>query len=184
MNAFPLFHIILLLGFVLILKVPLSTSGLIFENNPFYGLNNDPIRSIESGLYNDPIRSIESITDDNLIRVKLEYAPSAIQIGSPEFFRATLFHNEKNEIVLHADTDIAISKNGKELYKASSEFSQPFVHTPNGIVLSSYKFPDSGQYIITAKILGINFMPVNPKQVDFVVNVTESNDKYNIEIGK
>ena len=62
----------------------------------------------------------------------MEYAPSAIQIGSPEFFRATLFHNEKNEIVLHADTDIAISKNGKELYKASSEFSQPFVHTPNG----------------------------------------------------
>jgi len=30
-----------------------------------------------------------------LTRVKLEYAPSAIQIGSPEFFRATLFHNEK-----------------------------------------------------------------------------------------
>jgi hypothetical protein len=172
MNALPLFHIILLFSFVLILKVPLSVSGIIFENNPFYGLSNDPIRSIES------------ITDDNLIRVKLEYTPSAIQIGSPEFFRATLFYNEKNEIVLHADTNIAISKNGKELYKASSEFSQPFVHTPNGIVLSSYKFPDSGQYIITAEILGINFMPVNPKQVDFIVNVTESNDKYNIEIGK
>ena len=110
-----------------------------FENNPFYGLSNDPIRSVES------------ITGDNLIRVKLEYAPSGIQIGSSEFFKAPLFHNEKNEIVLHADTDIAISKIGKELYKASSEFSQPFVHTPNGIVLSSYKFPDSGQYIITAK---------------------------------
>jgi hypothetical protein len=172
MNALPLFHIILLFGFVLILKVPLSVSGIIFENNPFYGLSNDPIRSIES------------TTDDNLIRVKLEYAPSAIQIGSPEFFRATLFYNEKNEIALHADTDIAISKNGKELYKASSEFSQPFIHTPNGIVLSSYKFPDSGKYIITAKILGIKFMPVNPKQVDFIVDVTESNDKYNIEIGK
>ena len=172
MNALPLFHIILLFGFVLILKVSLSASGLVFENNPFYELSNDPIRSIES------------TTDDNLIRVKLEYAPSAIQIGSPDFFRVTLFHNEKNEIVLHADTDIAISKNGKELYKASSEFSQPFIHTPNGIVLSSYKFPDSGQYIITAKILGINFMPVNPKQVDFIVNVTESNDKYNINVGK
>ncbi|MGB8027653.1 MAG: hypothetical protein WCE95_08615 [Nitrososphaeraceae archaeon] len=64
---------------------------------------------------------------------------------------------------MHADTDIAISKNGKELYKASSEFSKPFVRTPDGIVLSSYKFPDLGQYIIPAKILGINFMPVNPK---------------------
>jgi len=171
MKAFPLFHIILLLGFVLILKIPANVSGLIFENNPFYGL------------HNDPIRSVEAITDDNLIKVKLEYAPSAIQIGSPEFFRATLYYNDKNEIVLHADTDILISKNGKELYKASSEFSQPFVHTPNGIVLSSYKFPDSGQYIITAKILGINFMPVSPKQVDFTVNVTESDDKYDIDIG-
>ena len=82
-GAFPLFHFILLLGFVLILKIPLNASGLIFENNPFYRLSNDAIRSVES------------ITDDNLIRVKLEYAPSAIQIGSPEFFRATLFHNEK-----------------------------------------------------------------------------------------
>jgi len=171
MKALPLFHIILLLSFILILKIPANVSGLIFENNPFYGLNNDPIRSVEA------------IIDDNLIKVKLEYAPSAIQIGTPEFFRATLYYNDKNEIVLHADTDILISKNGKELYKASSEFSQPFVHTPNGIVLSSYKFPDSGQYIITAKILGINFMPVSPKQVDFTVNVTESDDKYDIDIG-
>ena len=172
MTALPLFHIILLFGFILILKVPLSVSGLIVENNPFYGLSNDPIRSVES------------ITVDNLTRVKLEYAPSEIQIGSPEFFRVTLIHNEKNEIVLHADTDITISKNGKDLYKASSEFSQPFIHTPNGIVLSSYKFPDSGQYIITAKILGINFMPIDPKDVNFTVNVTDSNDKYNIEISK
>jgi len=139
MNALPLFHIILLFGFVLILKVPLSASGLVFENNPFYGLSNNPIRSVES------------ITDDNLIRVKLEYAPSAIQIGSPEFFRATLFHNEKNEIVLHADTDIAISKNGKELYKASNECSQPFVHTPNGIVLSSYKFQIQDNILLQRK---------------------------------
>ena len=98
MNASPLFQIVLLFGSVLILKVPLSASGLVFENNPFFGLSNNPIRSVES------------ITDDNLIKVKLEYAPSAIQIGSPEFFRATLFHNEKNEIVLHADTDIAYIK--------------------------------------------------------------------------
>jgi len=44
MNAFPHFHIILLLGFVLILKVPLSTSGLIFENNPFYGLKRAKVK--------------------------------------------------------------------------------------------------------------------------------------------
>jgi hypothetical protein len=58
------------------------------------------------------------------------------------------------------------------------------VHTPNGIVLSSYKFPESGQYMITVKILGINFMPVNPQQVNFTANVNDSNDKYLIGIGR
>ena len=119
-----------------------------------------------------------------MTKIKLEYAPTAFQIGSPEFFKATLFYGNTDKIVLHADTDIVISKDGKELYKASNQFSQPFVHTPNGIVLSSYKFPESGQYMITVKILGINFMPVNPQQVNFTANVNDSNDKYLIGIGR
>ena len=117
-----------------------------------------------------------------MINVKLEYAPEAIETGSPEFFKATLYHKDTNEIALHADTDIVISKDGKELYKESSEYSKPYVRTPNGIVLSSYKFPDSGQYVISVKVLGLNFMPVKPKQVSFATNVTYSNDKYLIQI--
>ena len=85
---------------------------------------------------------------------------------------------------MQTDTDIMVYKDGNELYKASNAYSQPFVHTPNGIVLSSYNFPDSGQYTITVKILGINFMPVNVKQVNFIANVTDLNDKYKIDIGK
>jgi hypothetical protein len=147
-------------------------NGVIVENNPFYGLSNEKIKAVES------------ITDDNLIKIKLEYAPELIEIGSPEFIKVTLYLADKNEIALHADTDIIVSKNGKELYKASNEFSQPFVHTPNGIVLSSYKFPDSGQYVITVKVLGLNFMPVSPKQASFNTNVTDSNNKYLVEIVK
>jgi hypothetical protein len=147
-------------------------NGVIVENNPFYGLSNAKINSLES------------ITNDKLIRIKLEYAPEVIEIGSPEFFKVTLLHADKNEIALHADTDIVVSKNGKELYKASNEFSQPFVHTPNGIVLSSYKFPDSGQYVITVKVLGINFMPVRPMHASFITEVIDSNNKYLVEIIK
>lgn len=171
MKPFPVFQIFLFFGFILAFNIPLNINGLIIENNPFYGLTSDPVRSLES------------TTEDNLIKVKFEYAPSQVQIGSPEFFKITLFYNEKNEIVLHADTDISFSKNGKVLYKASNEFSQPFVHTPNGIVLSSYVFPESGLYTITAKVLGINFMPVIPKEVNFKANVVELNDKYDIDIG-
>jgi hypothetical protein len=168
-----LFHTILLFGFILLLMNGTGNiNALIVENNPFYGLSNDKIKFVESN------------TNDSSTKVKLEYAPTAIQIGSPEFFKATLFYGNTDKIVLHADTDIVISKDGNELYKASNEFSQPFVHTPNGIVLSSYKFPESGQYDITVKILGINFMPVNPKQVNFAANVTDSNDKYLIGIGR
>jgi hypothetical protein len=168
-----LFLIILFVGFILLLTNGTDiVNALIVENNPFYGLSNDKIKSVESN------------TDDSLTKVKLEYAPTEVQSGSPEFFKATLFYSNTDKIVLHADTDILISKNGNELYRASNEFSQPFVHTPNGIVLSSYRFPDSGQYIITVKILGINFMPVNPKQVNFTANVTDSNNKYLIDIGR
>ena len=147
-------------------------NAVIVENNPFYGLSKAKINSVES------------ITNDNLIRIKLEYAPEVIEIGSPEFFKVTLFHADKNEIALHADTDIVVSKNGKELYKASNEFSQPFVHTPNGIVLSSYNFRDSGQYVITVKVLGINFMPVSPMHASFITEVIDSNNKYLVEIIK
>jgi len=165
--------IIFLLIFVSISKNDLANvNAIVVENNPFYGLSNEKINTVES------------ITDDKLIKIKLEYAPETIEIGSPEFFKVTLYHVDTNEMVLHADTDIVVTKNGNELYKASNAFSQPFVHTPNGIVLSSYKFPDSGQYVISVKVLGINFMPVNPNQASFTTNVTDSNDKYLAEITK
>jgi hypothetical protein len=53
-----------------------------------------------------------------LINVKLEYAPEAFKIGSPEFFKATLSYKDTNKIALHADTDIVISKDGKEVFKS------------------------------------------------------------------
>jgi hypothetical protein len=149
-----------------------NVNALIVENNPFYGSSNQKIKAVES------------TTDDNLINVKLEYAPEAFKIGSPEFFKVTLSYKDTNEIALHADSDIVISKDGKELFKESSGYSKPYVHTPNGIVLSSYKFPDLGQYVISVKVLGLNFMPVNPKQVNFATNVTHLNDEYLIQIGK
>lgn len=165
--------IILLLIFILLPKnEPTNVNALIIENNPFYGLSNQKIKAVES------------TTDDNLINVKLEYAPDAIETGSPEFFRATLYYKDTKERALHADTDIVISKDGKELFKESNEYSKPYVHTPNGIVLSSYRFLDSGQYVISVKVLGLNFMPVNPKQLSFTTNVTHSNDKYLIQIAK
>jgi hypothetical protein len=130
------------------------------------------------------VKSIESTTDDNLINIKLEYSPQAFQIDSPEFFKVTLFYKNNNQSALHADTDVIISKYGKEIYKESNEFSQPYVHTQNGIVLSSYKFLGSGHYVISIKIVGINYMPLNTKQVNFAANVTESKDKYLVNITK
>jgi hypothetical protein len=165
--------IILLLIFILLPKNELeNVNALIVENNPFYGLSNQKIKAVDF------------TTDDNLINVKLDYAPQAFKIGSPEFFKATLFYKDTNEIALHADTGIVISKDGKEVFKESGGYSKPYVHTPNGIVLSSYKFQNSGQYVISVKVLGLNFMPVNPKQVNFATNVTHLNDKYLIQIGK
>jgi len=96
----------------------------------------------------------------------------------------TLFYKNNNQGVLHVDTDIMITKNGKELYKESAQFSQGYVHSPNGIVLSSYKFPGAGHYVISVKVVGINFIAVTPKQVNFATNITESNHNYQINIAK
>lgn len=150
----------------------------------FILLPKNKLENVNAFIINQKIKAVESTTDDNLINVKLEYASEAFKIGIPEFFKATLSYRDTKERALHADTDIVISKDGKELFKESSAYSKPYVHTPNGIVLSSYKFPDSGQYVISVKVLGLNFMPVNPKQVDFATNVTHSNDKCLIQIGK
>ena len=166
-------YFLLLLIFILFAKNEVGDiNALIVENNPFYGLSNEKMKSVES------------TTKDNLINIKLEYSPQTIQPGSPEFFKGTLLYKNNNQSVLHADTDIMITKNGKELYKESNEFSQGYVHTPNGIVLSSYKFPGAGQYIISVKIVGINFIPVTPKQVNFAANITESNHNYQVNIAK
>ena len=173
MKETAVFHVLLLLVFILFTRNELGNiNALIVENNPFYGLSNEKVKSVES------------TTKDNLINIRLDYSPQTIQRGSPEFFKVNLFYKNNNQSVLHADTDVIITKNGKELYKESNQFLQGYVHTPNGIVLSSYKFPSAGQYGILLKVVGINFMPVDPKQVNFAANITESDDKYQVNIAK
>jgi hypothetical protein len=140
------------------------------ENNPFYGLSNTRINSIEN------------LTNDKIIKVKMEYTTETIDLVSPVFFKITLYYSNTNKVVFHADTDVMISKDDNELFRESSQYSQPFVHTPNGIVLSSFKFPEAGQYLITVKILGINFVPIAPTDANFVADVTNLGDKYGINI--
>jgi len=167
------FYIFLLLIFILFAKNEKEDiNALIVENNPFYGLSNEKVKSVESS------------SNDNLINIKLEYSPETFQPGSPEFFKGILFYKNNNQSVLHADTDVLITKNGKVLYKESNAFSQGYVHTPNGIFLSSYKFPGAGHYIISVKVAGVNFIPVTPKQVNFATNITDSNHEYQVNIAK
>lgn len=68
--------IILLLIFILLPKNELeNVNALIVENNPFYGLSNQKIKAVES------------TTDDNLINVKLEYAPEVLKLVFQNFSR-------------------------------------------------------------------------------------------------
>ena len=161
---------LLLVTFLLLISKQEYILGVLVENNPFYGLSNAKINSIET------------TTIDNFIRVKLEYSPNLVETNSPEFFKVTLTYTDTNQIVKHADSDIIVTKDGEEIYKASDEFSTPIVHTRNGLVLMSYVFPDPGTYIISVNIVGIYFNPIDPKQVNFTANIGESNNKYAIGI--
>jgi hypothetical protein len=154
-----------------------NAKALIVENNPFHRQSNAE-------------KFVKSLTHANLINIRLEYVPAEFQIGLSEFFKSKLFCKDTNKQVLH-EGDIIDYKDGNELYRTSNAFTQPFVHTPNGVVLSSdnfpdsgqYTIPDSGQYTIEVKVLGIEYMPVNAKQVNFIGNVTDSEDNYKIDIG-
>jgi len=66
--------IILLLIFILLPENEF-VNALIVENNPFYGLSNQKIKAVES------------TTDDNLINVKLEYAPKRLKLVFQNFSR-------------------------------------------------------------------------------------------------
>jgi hypothetical protein len=167
-----IFHSIILLLLVVLLSKNESGNilAVIVENNPFYGLSTERINFVEN------------LTNDKLIKVKVEYAPAIFDENSPEYFRVTLYYTDSNQAVLHADTDILISKNGNEIFKESNEYSQPFVHTPNGIVLSSFNFPEVGEYLITVQVLGINFMPIVPKQANFTANISGSGEGYGINM--
>ena len=156
--------------FILQSKNLSNVDALSIENNPFYGLGNTKIYSVDS------------LTDDGTINIKLEYGPKTVQNGSPEFFKITLLNKDTNERVLHVDCDVVISKNNIEFFKASNDFSLPFVHTANGVLLTSYNFQDSGDYVISVKIVGINFLPVNTKQVNFTTSISTSEDKHVINI--
>jgi len=113
MKETAVFHVLLLLVFILFTRNELGNiNALIVENNPFYGLSNEKVKSVES------------TTKDNLINIRLDYSPQTIQRGSPEFFKVNLFYKNNNQSVLHADTDVIITKNGKELYKESNQFLQ------------------------------------------------------------
>ena len=165
------FSLILFFVFIMLLYYGhVYLLGQVVENNPFYGMSSTKIHSVES------------FTNDSLINIKLEYAPNLVDPNSAEFFKATLTYKDTNQIVKHADSDIIISKDGLELYKASDEFSRPIVHTPNGLVLTSYSFKEPGQYVISVNIVGIYFNPVAPMHANFTANVSESNEKYLINI--
>lgn len=112
------YFIVLLIIFVLVSKIAKDyVAGAIDENNPFYGISTAQIHSTATS------------TDDNLINIQLDYAPNLVERNSPEFFIVTLTYYGTNQIVKHADSDIIITKDGQELYKALVEFSRHSVHT-------------------------------------------------------
>ena len=163
---------LLLVTFILL--VSKSHTPLVYavevQNNPFYGLSDAEIHSFEAA------------TEDKSINVRLEHSPKIFKNDNTEFFRISLFHNENQQRALHTDCDLIISKNGKELFKASNDFSQPFIHTASGIFLSSYEFRDLGNYTITIKIMGINYLPVVTKQVNFTATIANSSNENMINV--
>ena len=113
-------------------------------------------------------------TSGGSLDILLEPSPEPIGIKEPTKFKVTFLKRGTNEVQPHIDYDFIIVKGGKEVFKASALVGQPNkpLHTAEGILNSpnlSYKFPDTGDYIIKVSVMGILFNPIKPESAEFPI---------------
>ena len=154
----------IIIGLLIVPAIHQNSYSLAVANNPFYSMSNAKIHSTES------------LTSDSKLLVKLDYSPDVSKKGELTFFRINFFDSNGKDRTRHVDCDLIIEKSKSELFKASEQYGEPSIHTPNGIMLNSFGFNETGKYTITVEIEGLNFFPIKPLFVTFIATITAMPD--------
>jgi len=153
--------------FSLVLAVPLlyqDSSSQIVANNPFYSMS-------DAGIH-----SIKGETSDGKILVDLQYSPNLVKKDELTFFKINFFNSNDKDRTRHVDCDFIIRNSKEVLFKSSEQYGEPSIHSPDGIMLTSFGFNKTGEYKISVEVEGLNFFPIKPLYVDFRASVTRMPD--------
>ena len=155
---------IILTGILILPTIYQDSFSLVVANNPFYSLSNAKIQSVKSH------------TSDGSLLVELEYSPDIVKKDELTFFKINFFDSDSKDRTRHVDCDLIIRKNETELFTASKQYGETFIHSPNGILLTSFGFNETGKYTISVEAEGLNFIPIKPVLADFSATVSKMSD--------
>lgn len=158
---------ILSILFSLVLALPWlyqDSSSQIVANNPFYSMS-------DAGIH-----SVKGKTSDGKILVDLQYSPNLVKKDELTFFKINFFNSDDKDRTRHVDCDFMIRNSKGVLFKSSEQYGEPSIHSPDGIMLTSFGFNKTGEYKISVEVEGLNFFPIKPLYVDFTATVTRMSD--------
>ena len=158
------FASILLTGMLILPAFYQYSYSLVIANNPFYSMSNAKILGVRGH------------TSDGKLLVELEYSPEVVKKDELTFFRINFFDSDSNDRTRHVDCDLIVRKSGTELFKASKQYGEPLIHSPNGILLTSFGFNETGRYTLSVEVGGLNFFPIKPLFVDFFATISKMSD--------
>jgi hypothetical protein len=163
MTNYPAITIISIL-LIIVPTISKNSYSLVVANNPFYSMSDSKIHNIKSH------------TPDGKMLVNLEYSPDEMKSGAITFFKINFLDSAGKARTRHVDCDLIIRKDNLDLFKASEQYGEPSIHSPDGIMLTSFGFNETGNYRISVEIEGLNFFPIKPLFVDFGATVSHLSD--------
>ena len=111
----------------------------VIANNPFYSTSNAKIKGVIGH------------TSDSELLVELEYSPEVVKKDELTFFRINLFDSDSNDRTRHVYCDLILRKSGTELFKASKQYGEPLIRSPNAILQTSFGFKYTSRYTLSAE---------------------------------
>ena len=112
---------------------------MVIANNPFYSTSNAKIKGVIGH------------TSDGELLVELEYIPEVVKKDELTFFKINLFDSDSNDRTLHVYCDLLLRKSGTELFKASKQYGEPLIRSPNAILQTSFGFNYTGRFTLSVE---------------------------------
>ena len=113
------------------------------------------------------------VTRGGSLNVILQPSPFPVIKGSQTNLKVSFNQKGSTAALAHVDYDLAIMKDGKQVFQLSSQVGYPNqpLHTAKGVVTIPYTFQQEGPYVINITVYGFLFNPIKPETTQFKIGV-------------